>query len=290
MSDSLLFRWARLQPGGVPAPGRSHGGLLLLPDAAVAVGGAGADDALAAAAPLDAASTRLALHALSTSPVDRAGLAPAAAAAAGTAAGRSVRAGLVAHSIEVTPAGGGARLAAHVLVGNACAAGNRWLPAPREATCGTHVLARDGRRWLACDLAARVRAMGELPAAGGDGDGGDARLASAPVARVGAASAALNNRIVVFGGVTSRGHARRHAALATAAAADDGGGDDAPIFLNDLFYLSFSTELDEVTALADRIMVMYRGRVVGIVPGDTSRDVLGLMMAGEAPQNEGVAA
>ena len=51
-----------------------------------------------------------------------------------------------------------------------------------------------------------------------------------------------------------------------------------------------STELDEVTALADRIMVMYRGRVVGIVPGDTSRDVLGLMMAGEAPQNEGVAA
>ena len=44
-----------------------------------------------------------------------------------------------------------------------------------------------------------------------------------------------------------------------------------------------STELDEVTALADRIMVMYRGRVVGIVPGNTPRDVLGLMMAGEAP-------
>lgn len=41
-----------------------------------------------------------------------------------------------------------------------------------------------------------------------------------------------------------------------------------------------STELDEVTALADRIMVMYRGRVVGIVPGNTSRDQLGLMMAG----------
>jgi len=42
-----------------------------------------------------------------------------------------------------------------------------------------------------------------------------------------------------------------------------------------------STELDEVTALADRIAVMYRGGIVGIVPGDTSRDVLGLMMAGE---------
>ncbi len=41
-----------------------------------------------------------------------------------------------------------------------------------------------------------------------------------------------------------------------------------------------STELDEVTALADRIMVMYRGKVVGIVPGDTPRDRLGLMMAG----------
>lgn len=42
-----------------------------------------------------------------------------------------------------------------------------------------------------------------------------------------------------------------------------------------------STELDEVTALADRIAVMYRGTVVGIVPGDTARDILGLMMAGE---------
>jgi hypothetical protein len=29
--------------------------------------------------------------------------------------------------------------------------------------------------------------------------------------------------------------------------------------------------------------VMYRGSIVGIVPGDTPRDVLGLMMAGERP-------
>lgn len=42
-----------------------------------------------------------------------------------------------------------------------------------------------------------------------------------------------------------------------------------------------STELDEVTALADRIMVMYRGRVVGTVPGAASRQLIGLMMAGE---------
>ncbi|WGD37034.1 ABC transporter ATP-binding protein [Lysinibacter sp. HNR] len=45
-----------------------------------------------------------------------------------------------------------------------------------------------------------------------------------------------------------------------------------------------STELDEVAALADRIAVMYRGEIVGIVPGDTPRDVLGLMMAGEKPE------
>ena len=50
-----------------------------------------------------------------------------------------------------------------------------------------------------------------------------------------------------------------------------------------------STELDEVVALADRIAVMYRGRVVGIVPPDTSREVLGLMMAG-VPTDEALAA
>ncbi len=42
-----------------------------------------------------------------------------------------------------------------------------------------------------------------------------------------------------------------------------------------------STELDEVLALADRIAVMYRGRVVGIVPGaEATREKLGKMMAG----------
>jgi len=43
-----------------------------------------------------------------------------------------------------------------------------------------------------------------------------------------------------------------------------------------------STELDEVVALADRIAVMYRGRIVGIVSADTPRPVLGEMMAGIA--------
>ena len=48
-----------------------------------------------------------------------------------------------------------------------------------------------------------------------------------------------------------------------------------------------STELDEAAALADRIMVMYRGKVVGIVPGDTSREEIGLMMAGMEAGAEG---
>ena len=46
-----------------------------------------------------------------------------------------------------------------------------------------------------------------------------------------------------------------------------------------------STELDEVAALADRVAVMYRGRIIGVVPGGTSREVLGLMMAGAPPED-----
>ncbi|QBX56238.1 ABC transporter ATP-binding protein [Nocardioides seonyuensis] len=49
--------------------------------------------------------------------------------------------------------------------------------------------------------------------------------------------------------------------------------------------LVVSTELDEVAALADRIMVLYRGKIVGIVPGDTPRETLGLMMTGERPKD-----
>ena len=44
--------------------------------------------------------------------------------------------------------------------------------------------------------------------------------------------------------------------------------------------LIVSTELEEVESLADRIAVMYRGKIVGVVGPDTPRDVLGLMMAG----------
>lgn len=41
-----------------------------------------------------------------------------------------------------------------------------------------------------------------------------------------------------------------------------------------------STELDEVLELADRIAVLYAGRLMGIVPGKSDRALLGLMMAG----------
>jgi simple sugar transport system ATP-binding protein len=47
--------------------------------------------------------------------------------------------------------------------------------------------------------------------------------------------------------------------------------------------LLFSTELDEVISLADRIAVMYRGEIIAIVPADSSRAELGLLMAGVKP-------
>ena len=47
--------------------------------------------------------------------------------------------------------------------------------------------------------------------------------------------------------------------------------------------LLFSTELDEVVSLADRIAVMYAGEIIAIVPSDTSRAQLGLLMAGVRP-------
>jgi len=50
--------------------------------------------------------------------------------------------------------------------------------------------------------------------------------------------------------------------------------------------LLVSSELDEVMALADRVAVMYRGRVIGILEGERlTRDNVGLLMAGaELPE------
>jgi general nucleoside transport system ATP-binding protein len=44
--------------------------------------------------------------------------------------------------------------------------------------------------------------------------------------------------------------------------------------------LLISSELDEILALADRVAVMYRGAIVGIVPPSAGREQIGLMMAG----------
>ena len=44
--------------------------------------------------------------------------------------------------------------------------------------------------------------------------------------------------------------------------------------------LLVSSELDEVIGLADRIAVMYRGRILGVVGPDTPREEIGLLMAG----------
>ena len=52
--------------------------------------------------------------------------------------------------------------------------------------------------------------------------------------------------------------------------------------------LIISSELDEIYSLSDRIAVMYRGRIVGVVDPDTPRGVLGLMMAG-VPLDEALA-
>jgi simple sugar transport system ATP-binding protein len=51
-----------------------------------------------------------------------------------------------------------------------------------------------------------------------------------------------------------------------------------------------STELDEVLALADQVAVMYRGKIVATVPPTTSREEIGLLMAGITDSAAGAAA
>ena len=48
--------------------------------------------------------------------------------------------------------------------------------------------------------------------------------------------------------------------------------------------LLISTELEEVLGLADRILVMYRGKVIGELPaGSATAEQVGLLMAGSTP-------
>ncbi len=58
--------------------------------------------------------------------------------------------------------------------------------------------------------------------------------------------------------------------------------------------LLVSVELDEIIALSDRVAVMFEGRIMGILEGDSiSKETLGLLMAGgtlDASENESVTA
>jgi simple sugar transport system ATP-binding protein len=52
--------------------------------------------------------------------------------------------------------------------------------------------------------------------------------------------------------------------------------------------LVVSAELDELLSIADRILVMYRGRIVGEVPGsEATREGIGLFMAGGGGATQG---
>jgi len=51
--------------------------------------------------------------------------------------------------------------------------------------------------------------------------------------------------------------------------------------------LVISSELDEVLALGDRVAVMYRGRITGIVEPGVGREAIGLMMAGVSDRADG---
>ena len=52
-----------------------------------------------------------------------------------------------------------------------------------------------------------------------------------------------------------------------------------------------SSELDEVLALADRIAVIYRGRIVGVLDREeANRERLGLLMAGAVDEAAAVEA
>lgn len=51
--------------------------------------------------------------------------------------------------------------------------------------------------------------------------------------------------------------------------------------------LLISSELDELLAVADRVVVLFRGKVIASVdPQTTTRDALGLMIAGVTPADD----
>jgi simple sugar transport system ATP-binding protein len=71
--------------------------------------------------------------------------------------------------------------------------------------------------------------------------------------------------------------------LPDAAASTLSGGNQQKVVL-------VSTELDEVLGLADRIAVMYRGRIAGEVPAGTPAAQIGMLMAGSSMEEAAAAA
>ncbi len=54
--------------------------------------------------------------------------------------------------------------------------------------------------------------------------------------------------------------------------------------------LIVSTELDEIMSLSDRILVMFRGRIIREFPADADIAAIGLAMAGAGANTTGAAA
>jgi simple sugar transport system ATP-binding protein len=55
--------------------------------------------------------------------------------------------------------------------------------------------------------------------------------------------------------------------------------------------LLISTELDEIMGLADRIAVMYRGKIIDVLPAqEATKEGVGLLMAGVKSAAAGAAA
>ena len=68
----------------------------------------------------------------------------------------------------------------------------------------------------------------------------------------------------------------------------DGGFSASGSLANGAAVVLISSELDEVLGLADRIGVMYRGKILGEVPAGTSPEEIGLLMAGNPPEQKEV--
>jgi simple sugar transport system ATP-binding protein len=59
---------------------------------------------------------------------------------------------------------------------------------------------------------------------------------------------------------------------------------------NNKAVLLVSTDLDEILTLSDRIAIMYKGEIIGIVPPETPVEEIGLLMGGIKNKNQGGAA